>query len=342
MSAAKRRLQVGVIGLGRLGRLYAQDLAARIPETRVVAVCDIDPLLVAEVADELGVRGRHSESADLVRNPEVEAVVIVTPTRAHREHSVLSLREGKPTFCEKPPALRASEAMEIGDTARTTGVLFQMGFMRRFDRGYQEARRLMTEGRIGRAVLYKSTSRDPYRPALAFADPRSSGGLLMDMGIHDFDIARFLMGEVRSVSTIGGVLAYPELGALGDIDNAVVSLTFESGALGVVDLSRSGIYGYDASTEVLGDAGTLRVGFLRETPLQVMTRNQVVHDTVPGFVNRFAEAFTRQLRDFALNVLHGRPASVTIEDGIEAIRISEAAQRALVSGQRIDLSSAAL
>ncbi len=129
------------------------------------------------------------------------------------------------------------------------------------------------------------------------------------MGIHDFDLARWFMGEVASVQAVGGVLAYPELGAVGDIDNAIISLMFTSGRLGVVDLTRNGIYGYDIMTELLGTAGTLRIGYLRETPLMVMTKGSVAHDTVPYFMERFGDAYTTQLENFAQNVLQGRTAA---------------------------------
>jgi hypothetical protein len=142
--------------------------------------------------------------------------------------------------------------------------------------------------------------------------------MLIDMGIHDFDLARWFMGDVRTVSAIGATIAYPELATVGDIDNAIASLTFTSGKLGVVDLTRSGIYGYDISTEILGLEGTIRIGYLRETPIVVMTKaNGVSHDTVPYFMERFRDAYTNQLQNFAQNVLHDRPAPITIADGME-------------------------
>ena len=143
------------------------------------------------------------------------------------------------------------------------------------------------------------------------------------------------------MAAIGGTLVYPELATVGDIDNAVITLTFRDGELGVVDLSRNAIYGYDVATELLGDAGTLRIGYLRETPLVVLTKNSVAHDTVPDFMERCAIAYTTQLQDFARNVLGGRPAPVSIDDGVEAMRIAIAAQRALASGQPVDVSSVA-
>jgi predicted dehydrogenase len=186
-------------------------------------------------------------------------------------------------------------------------------------------------------VLFKSTSRDPHRTTLEYANPKSSGGMLLDMGIHDFDLARFFMGEVERVQTLAGTLAYPELLTVGDIDNAVVSLRFASGMLGAVDLSRNGIYGYDIQSELLGTEGTLRIGYLRETPLFVMKKNSISHDTVPYFMERFAQAYTAQLQNFAQNVLQQRPAPITIDDGLAAIQIAVAAHRSHETGQPVSV-----
>ena len=214
-----------------------------------------------------------------------------------------------------------------------------MGFMRRFDAGYAAAKRQIEEGRIGTPLVFKATSRDPFRPSLEYADPKSSGGMLIDMGIHDFDLARWFMGDVASVSAIGATIACPELATVGDIDNAVASLTFASGKLGVVDLSRSGIYGYDISTEILGSEGTIRIGYLRETPVMLLTKNSVAHDTVPYFMERFRDAYTNQLQNFAQNVLHDRPAPITIDDGLEALRIGLAATQARETGTTVALDA---
>ena len=194
------------------------------------------------------------------------------------------------------------------------------------------------EGRIGTPLVFKSTSRDPFRPSLEYADPRSSGGMLLDMGIRDFDLARWFMGDVRTVSTIGATIAYPELATVGDIDNAVASLVFASGKLGVIDLSRSGIYGYDISTEILGLEGTLKIGYLRETPVMLMTKNSVAHDTVPYFMERFRDAYSTQLQNCAQNVLLERTPPITIDDGMEALRIAVAATRARETGRSVALA----
>ena len=329
------RLGVGLIGLGRLGRVYARDLATRIAETRLVAVADPAAALAQEVAAEFDVAAHYADPLALFDDASVEAVVIVSPTHTHRELALAAAARRMPTFCEKPPALALDEVAAMQDAIARAGVFFQMGFMRRFDAGYAAAKKQIEAGRIGAPLVFKSTSRDPFRPSLEYANPTSSGGMLIDMGIHDFDLARWFMGDVRSVATVGGTIAYPELATVGDIDNAVVSVVFASGKLGVVDLSRSGIYGYDIATEILGSEGTLRIGYLRETPVMLLTKNSVAHDTVPYFMERFRDAYTVQLQNFAQNVLQGRAAPITIEDGMEALRVGVAATRAHETGHTV-------
>ena len=336
---SRTKLNVGLIGLGRLGRVYARDLATRIPYTRLTAVADVDAAAVDKIAREFGVERSSTDPADVFGDRSVDAVVIVTPTSTHRAMVEGAVAAGKAIFCEKPLSISLDEAMAIRRAVEGSGAFFQMGFMRRFDRGFAAAKQRLEAGVIGDAVVFKSTSRDPYRPSIEYADPRSSGGLIIDMGIHDCDIARWYMGEVVAVQAIGGLLAYPELGAVGDIDNAVISLIFASGRLGVIDITRNGIYGYDIMAELLGTKGTLRVGYLRETPLMVMTKGQVAHDTVPYFMERFAEAYTAQLENFARNVLEGRTPPITVDDGVEALRVAVAATRAQKSGARVEIAS---
>jgi inositol 2-dehydrogenase len=340
MTSTKRaKLKVGIIGLGRLGKVYVRDLAARIPETTVVAVADIDRPLADRISEEFNVPRAYGSAEDLIADRNVDAVVIVTPTHAHRENVVAAARSKKPTFCEKPPALGLAECSAMSSAVEQSGSFFQMGFMRRFDPGYAAAKEKIAQGAIGRPVVFKSSSRDPFRPSLEYANPASSGGIMVDMGIHDFDLARWFMGDVDAVSASGAVLAYPEMASIGDIDNAIATLEFADGRLGVIDLTRNGVYGYDITTELLGDAGTLRVGYLRETPLMTMTKNNVAHDTVPYFMERFERAYTIQLQNFAQNVLHEREPAVVLKDGVEALRTALAATMAHRTGQKVKVSS---
>jgi inositol 2-dehydrogenase len=336
---ARPRLNVGLIGLGRLGRVYARDLATRIADTRLAAVADLTETLVADVAGEFDVPARYRSPHDLVADPGVDAVVVASPTHTHREVVLAALERGKPTFCEKPLALSLAECRDVQTAVERHGAFFQMGFMRRFDPGYVAGKQQVDQGRIGTPVVFKSTSRDPYRPSLEYANPASSGGILVDMGIHDFDLARWYMGDVETVWAVGATLAYPELATVGDIDNAIATLVFRTGRLGVIDLTRNGIYGYDITTELLGTEGTVRIGYIRETPILVMTKNTIAHDTVPYFMERFERAYTLQLQNFAQNVLEDRDPPITVADGVEALRVALAATAACRSGQQVAVKS---
>jgi scyllo-inositol 2-dehydrogenase (NAD+) len=331
------KLNVGLIGLGRLGRVYARDLAARVTGVRLAALADTNAKLAEETARELDVPRWYPDAHAMLDDPGIDAAIIVSPTDTHTELAVAALGRGKPVFCEKPPAISLSETQKMKDAVMRAHGFLQMGFMRRFDAGYAVAKKKLDEGVIGTAIVFKSSSRDPYRPSLEYANPKSSGGMIMDMGIHDFDLARWYMGEVSTVSAVGGTLAYPELNEVGDIDNAIVSLTFASGRIGVVDLSRSGIYGYDIFGEILGTTGTLRIGYLRETPLFVMTKNQVAHDTVPFFMERFRDAYPAQLQNFVDNLRNDREPPITIDDAMGSLRIALAATRAQATGKVVSL-----
>jgi inositol 2-dehydrogenase len=336
------KVSAGLIGIGRLGRVYAQDLATRLTGVRFAGVADTNAKLAEETAREFDVPKWYSDPIALIDDPGIDAVIVVSPTHTHCDLVVASAGRGKPTFCEKPPALSLRETQAMKDAvARARGFL-QMGFMRRFDVGYAAAKKRIEDGVVGTPIVFKSSSRDPHRPSLEYANPKSSGGMIVDMGIHDFDLARWFMGEAASVTAVGGTLAFPELAEVGDIDNAIVTISFASGCIGEVDLSRSGIYGYDIFGEILGTKGTLRIGYLRETPLFVMTKNQVAHDTVPFFMERFHNAYSSQLQNFIDNVRNDSQPPITIDDGIGALRIALAATKAQTTSMPVSVADAAL
>lgn len=335
-----RKINIGLLGLGRLGKLYAEYLSAAVSRSKLVAVADTSGSLAQDVAKKFGVEAAYSNPTDLMENSKVEAVVIATPTVTHAELIEAAVSRGKIIFCEKPLSLSLRESYSIQKTIERSGVFFQMGFMRRFDRGYILAKRQIENGVIGKPLVFKSTSRDPYPASLEYLHPKNSGGLLVDMGIHDFDLALWLMGRIRTVNAIGSVLALPELKKIGDVDNAIVSLTFEDGRLGVVDLCRNGVYGYEISTEILGSKGTLRIGYLRETPVLIMLKDTISYDTVPFFKERFGEAYVRQLQNFVDNVLTARSPPVTLNDGIQALKVGIAARLSCREGKAVEVNSA--
>lgn len=318
-------LNVGVAGLGRLGSLYAEYLAYQIPRAKVIAVTDAEEEKATEIAANLRIEKSFTDYRDMLEIPELDAVVITTPTSTHREIVVDAAEKGKMIFCEKPLSISLEEAAEMKDVVENAGIFFYMGFMRRFDPGYSAAKNRILKGEIGNPIVFKATSRDPFRPSLEFLNPKKSGGIFLDMGIHDFDMARWLMGDVKEVYSIGNILAYPEMETINDIDNAMVNLSFESGTIGSVDLSRSAIYGYDVRTEILGTKGTIQVGYLRETPIVVLKKEGITHDAVPNFMERFEKSYIIQLKDFVDKAIDQKEPSVTIQDGELALVVGHAA-----------------
>jgi len=254
-------LNVGVIGLGRMGSLYARNLAHRVPNARLAAAADHNAALREKFAGELGGVKVYASHRDLLEDKDVEAVVIVTSTSTHKQVVMDAAARGKAIFCEKPISLAISDAYEMLHAVEKAGVFFHMAFQRRFDAGYLAAKKKVDDGVIGTPVVMTCISRDPFRPPLGFCDPKVSGGLIADMGVHDFDLGRMFMGEVATVSAVGGALAYPEMKSVGDIDNALINMVFENGALGTVQLSRNAVFGYDIRTEIWGTKGSLQIGY---------------------------------------------------------------------------------
>ncbi len=334
----KARLNVGVIGLGRLGRVYATDLAHRVPNARLVAVADKQAQLAQSLAAELSVPKWYASHQDILGDKEIDAIAVITSTSTHHDVVIDAAKSGKAIFCEKPISLSLEKAEEMVQATQAGGAFFQMGCQRRFDAGYRAAKEKVAAGVIGTPVLLTSTSRDPFAPPLDFCDPKVSGGLIADMGIHDFDVARMFMGEVKRVHAIGGTLAYPEMKTVGDIDNAIINMVFESGTLGVVQLSRNAVFGYDIRAEIWGTKGSLQVGYFQQTPILVMTEGGITHDVVPHFMQRFEKAYLAQMQDFVDSVLCGGEPSVTGADAIAALRISLAAQRSYSEARPIEVN----
>lgn len=334
-------LNVGVIGLGRMGQLYARMLATQIPGVRLRAIADSYAEATSKVAEELAVAPQRAfvEPQQLLDLPDIEAVVIATPTSTHRDLVVAAARAGKAIFCEKPLALSLEDNIAAVKEVARAGVQMQVGFMRRFDSGYQRAKALIDEGRIGYPVTFKSISRDPFCPPPNYLDPAMSGGLIIDMGIHDFDLARWLVGsEVQRVSAEGTTLVCKDLAAVGDIDNALVNMRFVSGALGNVEASRNAFYGYDIRTEVLGSEGAVMIGVHQHTPALLLTRSGAQHDIKPYLIERFGDAYRAQLQHFVDSVRLGQSPSVGGEAALAAFKVGLAATRALELGRAVELS----
>ena len=327
-----------------MGRLYARLLAGLGPPARLVGVADpgLDPRALASLQGELDAPFATSDSYALLERPEVDAVVVATPTRTHADLVIAAAGLGKAVLCEKPLALTEPDTRATLDAVDRAGTLLQVGFMRRFDPPYVQAKALLDSGQIGRALTFKAIGRDPFCPPSTYADPASSGGLLMDMAIHDFDLARWLMGsEVERVSAEGALLVCDALRQVGDVDNAQVTLRFTSGALGGVEVSRTAAYAYDIRTEVLGSEGVVLVGADGLGGQMVVSRGRAQADPATFLEERFGQAYRAQLEAFLSSVEHDRPPPVSGKDALAAARIAWAATQALRTRQAVEVQELA-
>ena len=333
------QLNLGVIGLGRMGRLYARTVATQVPGVRLYAVAEPDEQARAVVAEGFHVPHAVAGTDSLLGLPDLDAVIIATPTSTHHELVIAAAAARKAIFCEKPLALTLAETHAALDAVARAGVPLQVGFMRRFDAAYMRAKALIDAGKIGQPVTFKSIGRDPFCPNPLYADPAKSGGLIIDMGIHDLDLGRWLMGsEVERVSAEGTLLVCDTLKAVNDIDNAVINLRFTSGALGNVEVSRNAFYGYDIRTEVLGSEGALNIGSYQQTAVLLLTREGAQHDITPYLMERFGPAYSAQIAHFAECLREGKPPAVGGADALAAFEIGLAATRSAQTGLPVPLA----
>jgi len=323
-------IKMGLIGAGRMGKVFAHTLAFNVAEVDLVAVADAGSKTSEEVAVRFGIECHYMDYHELLKREDIDAVVIATPTSTHAQVIKDAALAGKHIFSEKPLAMTLEMCDEAIAAVKNAGVKLQLGFMRRFDAAYALAKKKIDEGAIGQPVVFHAISRDKNRTSLEFARRANSGGMIMDMGVHDFDLARWLMGsEVVRVQTEGDCLVYPELKDVGDIDNAIINLKFANNAIGNIAVSRNAIFGYDVRTEVLGSEGALQIGTLQQTSTLVLTRQGITHDTIPGFMERFGDAYAAEIRAFVACILEDREPSVTGEDARKATAIGMAATLSL-------------
>jgi myo-inositol 2-dehydrogenase / D-chiro-inositol 1-dehydrogenase len=338
--AVAEALGVGLVGAGKIGREHARNLARRLDGARLVAVADTVPAVAEEVAGQLGVRAVYHTPGELLADDAVDAVVIATPATTHAELISAAAAARRQVFCEKPIALDLAAADAALAAVTRAGVTLQVGFQRRFDRSFRRARELVAEGRIGRPRLVRIISRDPRPGPIEYL--RDSGGLFMDMTIHDFDLARFLIAdEVEEVTAVGAVLVDAAIGIeANDLDTAIVTLRYAGGALGVIDNCRQASYGYDQRAEVFGSEGAIMVGNeLLDATTLVTADGARGANPKPWFRDRYADAYAAEMQAFVDAVRSGRPAEVGGDDGRAPIAIALAAQRSVREGRAVPVSS---
>lgn len=332
-----RRVRLAVAGLGRIGQMHAANLAGRAPSVELVAVADALGEVAEETGERLGVPWTTS-FAELLALPEVEGVVIATPTPLHAEMVEQAATAGKHVFCEKPVALEVGPTLTAIDAARAAGIKFQVGFHRRFDPDWAAATERIEAGELGDVYLFRTSLRDKASPGPGYL--AGSGGFFVDVTIHDLDTARWMVGEIDEVTAIGAALTDPAFAEVGDLDNAIVTLRFASGALGVIDNSRAAGYGYECSTEVMGSRATARIGYHRRANVEWLTPGAATVDWVVDFTERYPDAYLLELEDFAAAIRDDCEPKVGGDDALAAFVLAQACAQSLREGRPVRLQRA--
>ncbi len=321
-----KKLKIGIIGVGRLGYEHACNIASRVPGSELVAICDGNLARAQEVADELGVKAVYTDPAEMCKNPDVEAVVIVTNTASHVEMIKIAMEAGKHVFCEKPLSDTVESCLEAEKIIEAhPNQIFMLGFMRRFDYSYQVAKKKIENGDIGKVVLVRCYSQDPraiIEGTLDYA-PRS-GGQFIDMSIHDIDLIRWLTGsEPKKLWAIGGCFEFPQYAEWEDGDNVSCMMQCENDAMAFFFAGRTAAHGSAVETEIVGTHGTIRIAAVpSDSLIEVMTENGVCRECYQDFVTRWHGAYINIMEEFCDSVANKRPATPNVYDGTKSTRIA--------------------
>ncbi len=336
------RLQVGIAGLGRLGARHARMLATRVPSAALVAACSPVADERAWVAREVGVRHVYATYAELLAHPGLDAVVLVTPTTEHAQQIVQALAAGKHVFSEKPTSLNLDDCRRVEDAAaRHVDRKVLIGYVRRFDPSYRDAYEKVARGDVGAPFLVRSHTLDKNDPSGFFVRfAPTSGGIFLDMSVHDIDAARWFLGGPKPlrVFATGTVAVHEGLKACGDLDNGMALCEFEGGKIACFQASRTMAHGHESMTEVIGTAGRLTIGGNpRLTRVEIADAHGVRNECTPTFYERFEEAFAAELNAFVAAVVRGAPLPLTLADATEATRIGIAIQESIRTHRAVEL-----
>lgn len=332
-------LKIGIIGAGRIGRVHGESITKYVKGAEIRAVSDIclNDSIRGWAAD-LGIPSVYSDYHKILEDKEIDAVVICSSTDTHYGISIDAIRAGKHVFCEKPIDHDLSRIRKVLEELAKSGVKYQVGFNRRFDHNFRAVHDAVAGGKIGEPQVLKITSRDPNPPTADYI--RNSGGIFLDMTIHDFDMARYLLGcEVTEVYAAGGVLVDRAIGEAGDIDTAVVTMKMESGALAVIDNSRRAVYGYDQRAEVFGSKGQVCISNDTSSSAVLSGKNVVVSEKpLNFFLERYMQAYAEEMNRFAEAVVNDKPVPVNADDGLKAVLIGVAAGKSYKEKRPVKLS----
>ncbi|WP_341277718.1 inositol 2-dehydrogenase [Paenibacillus sp. FSL H8-0537] len=333
-----QKIKIGIIGAGRIGKIHADNLL-RLPQVEIVAISDLFASAELEAwAAERGIATVTKDSAALIADPEINAIFICSSTDTHVPLIKQAAQAGKHIFCEKPVSMTLSQTEEAVEAVQKAGVKLQIGFNRRFDHNFKRIREHVEQGTIGETHIVKITSRDPNPPHKDYI--KVSGGIFMDMMIHDFDMARFLAGsEVEEVFAQGNVLIDPVFAECDDLDTAIVTLRFQNGALGVIDNSRQAVYGYDQRVEVFGSKGSAAATNDHPNTAEISTAEGIVRDKpLHFFLERYNAAYVEETELFIEALLQDKKVKVDGNDALQAERIAKAAKLSVKLGRPVKLN----
>jgi myo-inositol 2-dehydrogenase / D-chiro-inositol 1-dehydrogenase len=330
--------KVGIIGFGRIGRVHLTTIRTNLESVEVVAIADAFADKMADVFEKYGVDNYCTDYMDVINNDEVDTIFVCSPTDTHAEVTIAAAKAGKDIFCEKPIDFDIMRVKEVLTEVEKAGVAFQVGFNRRFDPNFAKAKQTILDGDIGDVHIIKITSRDPEAPPLAYV--KQSGGMFVDMTIHDFDMARFLAGsEPVSVFAMGDALINEDIKQYDDVDTAIITIKFENGAMAVIDNSRQAAYGYDQRAEVFGSKGMVKCENNTATRSSLFTKDAVCSDKpLYFFLERYQDAFEAELVEFFDAIKNNKPTPVVGKDGLVSILMGIAAKKSLKENRPIDIS----
>ncbi|MCY3833348.1 MAG: inositol 2-dehydrogenase [Chloroflexi bacterium] len=333
-------INLGIIGAGRIGRLHANTLTTRVPGARVLAVADVFEAAAKSAAADFGIPDFSTDPSELMRSGDIDAIVICSSTDTHCRFIIEAARAGKQIFCEKPIAFDLVEIDDALAAVDSAGVQLQIGFNRRFDANHARLKRAIEGGEIGDAHTMMIISRDPAPPPIDYI--KVSGGLMMDMMIHDFDMCRFLLGEVVEIFAFGDVKVDSAIGEAGDIDTAKVMLRFENGVFGTIENSRQAVYGYDQRVEVFGSKGAASTGNWHANAVTISDAASVRRDLpLHFFVERYLESYVAEMRAFVEALSTGETVPVVGNDGRAPVLMALAGMRSMRENRPVGLDEVA-
>jgi myo-inositol 2-dehydrogenase/D-chiro-inositol 1-dehydrogenase len=335
-------VRIGIVGVGRMGRRHAENLATRVPGAALVAACSPIGEELGWARDTLGVSKLYKHDAELFAQKDIDAVFLVTPNTLHPSQIIAALRAGKHVFCEKPLSMVLDECLAVeAEAAKHPELKVMIGFVRRFDASYQDAHKSIAAGVIGRPFLVRSETCDQNDPSGFFVKfAPTSGGIFVDMSVHDIDLARWLLGSpaAKRVFSLGTIAVHEGLRACGDVDNGVAICEFSDGRMACFYASRTMAHGHETATEIIGTDGRLTVGREgRLNQVQISDAHGIRTLTTPTFYERFADAFLREEMHFVDCVRNDHPLALTLHDATEATRIGIALRKSLTEHKVVEL-----